>query len=235
MKNSLLLCGYGTGISKAVARRFGKEGHPVILIARNAQRLSEAEEELMAEGIQAHGLSADLSDLKAIERTVEIARDMFGPIGILHWNAFTHLDGDLLSASPADMEKSFHIRVACYVAAVQASLNDLQETKGSVLVTSGVIGLDDPKINAFAAKYAALSISITAQCRTTSFLAHTLAPRGIYVGEVIVNGFVAGTPASVGKTSTVAPADVAEQFWDLHTARTTHSAIVGKAVPISTR
>ncbi|WP_411754614.1 hypothetical protein [Serratia sp. (in: enterobacteria)] len=42
MKNTLLICGHGPGISHAVARRFDKVGHPVALIARNVQRLAKA-------------------------------------------------------------------------------------------------------------------------------------------------------------------------------------------------
>lgn len=62
---------------------------------------------------------------------------------------------------------------------------------------------------------------------------HTLAPRDIHVGEVVVNGFVEGTPGGIGKSDTVAPADIAEQFWELHAARQMHSVMVGGAVPVS--
>ncbi|AHG21546.1 short-chain dehydrogenase [Chania multitudinisentens RB-25] len=233
MKNTILICGYGPGISHAVARRFGKAGHPVALVARNAQRLAEAVTALTAEGIQVQAFPADLSDAKAIQRTVADAREILGPIGILHWNAFLDVEGDLLSMPPSDLSKSFDLRVVGYITAVQESLNDLAASKGSVLATSGVMALDDPQINAFATDYAALAIGVTAQRKATQILAHSLAPRDIHVGEVIVNGFVEGTPGGNGKSNTVAPADIAEQFWELHAARQEHSIIVGGAVPIS--
>lgn len=66
MKNTLLICGYGPGISHAVACHFGKEGHPVALIARNVERLARAVAELATAGIQAHAFPADLSDVNAI-------------------------------------------------------------------------------------------------------------------------------------------------------------------------
>lgn len=233
MKNTILICGYGPGISHAVARRFGKAGHPVALIARNAQRLADAVAELTAEGIQVRAFPADLSDIKAIQRAVTDVREMLGPIGILHWNVFLDIEGDLLSTSPADLSKSFELRVACYIAAVQQSLDDLTVSKGAVLATSGVMAFDDPQISAFAMEYAALAISAAAQRKATHILAHTLAPRGIHVAEVIVNGFVEGTPGGRGKSDTVAPPDIAEQFWKLHAARQVHSVTVGEAVPIS--
>lgn len=88
MKRTILICGYGPGISHSVARRFGKAGHPVALIARNAQRLASAVKELMAEGIQARAFPANLSDIEEVKRIVTVARSTLGPIGILHWNAF---------------------------------------------------------------------------------------------------------------------------------------------------
>ncbi|MNN76693.1 hypothetical protein D3C81_1930950 [compost metagenome] len=50
---------------------------------------------------------------------------------------------------------------------------------------------------------------------------------------MVVNGFVEGTPGGIGKSDTVAPADIAEQFWELHAARQVHSVMVGGAVPVS--
>lgn len=232
MKKTILICGYGPGISHAVARRFGKAGHPVALIARNAQRLSDAVTELIAEGIQVRAFPADLSDVKAIRRTVMDVHEMLGPIGILHWNVFLDIEGDLLSTPPTDLSKSVDLRVVSYITAVQACMDDLVASKGTVLVTSGVMALDDPKIDAFAVDYAAIAISVAAQRKTTHILSHTLAPHDIHVGEVIVNGFVEGTPGGQGKSDTVAPTDVAEQFWELHIARQVHSVIVGGAVPI---
>lgn len=233
MKNALLICGYGPGISHAVACRFGKAGHPVALIARNVERLTGAVAELAAEGIQAYAFPADLSDVDAIRRTITDVHDRVGPIGILHWNAFLDIDGDLLSTPPERLGQSVDLRVVSYIAAIQRCRDDLAASKGTVLVTSGVMALDDPTINAFAVDYAALAISVAAQRKATHLLLHTLAPHEIHVGEVIVNGFVEGTPGGLGKSHTVSPTAVADQFWKLHTARREHSVIVGGAVPIS--
>ncbi|KMJ45252.1 short-chain dehydrogenase [Xenorhabdus khoisanae] len=233
MKRTILICGYGPGISHAVARRFGKAGHPVALVARNAQRLASAVEELVTEGIQARAFPANLSDIEEVKRIVTDARSTLGPIGILHWNAFLEIEGSLLSTLPSDLSKSFEIRVTSYIAAVQECLPDLKAHKGSVLTTSGIMALDDPKIDIFATEYAALAISVAAQHKTTRILTHTLASHDIHVSEVIVNGFVDRTPGGAGKNSTIAPADIAEQFWKLYTARQTHSIIFGSTIPIS--
>ncbi|HDL7101041.1 TPA: SDR family NAD(P)-dependent oxidoreductase [Yersinia enterocolitica] len=225
MKNTILICGYGPGISLAVARRFGRAGYPVALIARNTQRIVTAVKELSEEGIQVSAFPADLGNAEAVEQVVMDVRTALGPIGILHWNAFLDVEGGLLSVALSDLSKSFQTRVTSYIAAVQASLVDLEACKGTVLATSGVMALNEPNIDAFATDYAALAISVAAQHKATNILAHTLAPRGIHVGEVIVNGFVAGTLGGVGKSGTIEPADIAQQFWELHMGRHVHSVI----------
>lgn len=230
--NTIIIFGHGPGVSHAVARRFGKAGHPVALVARNATRLKVAVDALSTEGIQAHAIVADLTEVGAVERVVAEVQTGLGPIGILHWNVFLDIDGDLLSTPPSDLSRSFDIRVTRYIAAVQASVSDLERTRGSVLVTSGVMALDEPHINAFATDYAALAIGVAAQRKATALLAHTLAPRGIHVAEVVVNGFVAGTPGGAGKNAAVEPAVVAQRFWEMHSAREAHSCVVGGAMPV---
>lgn len=233
MKNTILICGYGPGISQAVARRFGEAGYSVAIVARNETRLAEAARELSVAGIHAHPFAADLSDAGAVQRVVSEVRNALGPISVLHWNAFLDVKGSVLSVPREDLSKSFQVRVAGYLAAVQGCLKDLEAHKGTVLATSGIMALNEPHIDAFATDYAALAIGVAAQRKATSILAHTLAPRGIHVGEVIVNGFVEGTPGGEGKTMTVAPVDVAEQLWELHRSRDSHSAIVGGAVQLA--
>ncbi|CDH06748.1 putative short-chain dehydrogenase/reductase SDR [Xenorhabdus bovienii str. oregonense] len=233
MKHTILICGYGPGISHAVASRFGKAGHRVALVARNTQRLSSATEELTAEGIQVRAFSANLNDIKEVKRVITTARSILGPIGILHWNAFFDIEGSLLSTLPSDLSKSFDIRVTSYIAAVQECLSDLEAHKGAVLTTSGIMALDDPAIDIFATEYAALAISVAAQHKTTKLLAYTLALRDIHVSEVIVNGFVEKTLGGIGKNKTIAPADIAEQFWNMYTTRQTHSVIFGSTIPVS--
>lgn len=230
MKHPIIVFGHGPGISDAVARRFGKAGHPVAIVARNAQRLDQAAQALRASGIDAHPFTADLSDAAAVTATVGAVRTALGPVGTLHWNAFLDVDGDLLSVTPAELNQGYAIRVTGYITAIQACLSDLEANRGSVLATCGVMALDDPRIDAFATGYGALAIGVAAQHKANGILAQTLAPRGIHVGEVIVNGFVRGTPGGADKPGALEPNDIAEAFWNLHENRHAHSVIVGGAV-----
>ncbi|PJJ99868.1 hypothetical protein CO611_05245 [Lysobacteraceae bacterium NML03-0222] len=118
-----------------------------------------------------------------------------GDIGLLHWNAFVDVDGDLLDASPAVLAQSLNLRVARYLQAVQTLLPLLARQRGAVLATSGVMALQRPEINAFAKDFGILAVSVAAQHKANALLAQSLAEHGVHLAEVVVNGFVQRTPA----------------------------------------
>ena len=62
MPQVVAIFGAGSGLGTALARRFGKEGFRVALVARRAERLQAMAEELASEGIEAVAFPADLSD-----------------------------------------------------------------------------------------------------------------------------------------------------------------------------
>ncbi|HKE29904.1 MAG TPA: SDR family NAD(P)-dependent oxidoreductase [Bryobacteraceae bacterium] len=70
MQETILICGYGPGISEAVANKFGGEGFQVSVVARNADKLDKAQGTLQARGVQAAAFPADLSGANAAKRLV---------------------------------------------------------------------------------------------------------------------------------------------------------------------
>lgn len=232
MNPVVVICGYGPGIAHAMARRFGMAGYPVALVARSADRLDRAVSELVTESVTARAFPADLGGIDAANNVIERIRSSFGSIGLLHWNAFKPVHGRLLATAPADLQDSFSVRVAGFMAALQASVDDLENNEGAILATSGVIALDTDDINAFGVDYGALGITVAAQHKAMNILKHDLAPRGIFTGEVIVNGFVRNTAGSFEQDATIVPNDVAEAFWNLWEQRRDNAIVLGRTVPL---
>lgn len=226
MNNTIVICGYGPGISRSMARRFGRAGHRVALVARNGERLAAGVAALEAEGLAVRAFVADLGDVRSVRDMIAEVSATYGPIGILHWNAFHAVEGDLLSLADEDLSKSFDVRIRGFLAAVQASLPDLEECGGAVLATGGAMCFDAPEVNAFAADFGALAITVAAQHKAVSLLAHSLAPRGVFVGEVIVTGFVKGTQGSFGREAPIDPDEVAAAFADLLSRRSATSLVL---------
>src|SRR5690606_25813453 len=138
MAKTIVVCGYGTGISAAVADRFGAEGFSVALVARNAERLGRAVEALQAKGVKAAAFPTDLGDPAAVRQLAQRVRAELGPITALHWNAYAGGAGDLLSADVAELRRALDVAVVGLVVLVQEALPDLKQQPGSaILVTNG--------------------------------------------------------------------------------------------------
>jgi NADP-dependent 3-hydroxy acid dehydrogenase YdfG len=226
-KKVVLVCGHGPGISDAVARRFGKEGYAVAIVARNADRLASAASALRDVGVDAKAFPCELGDEKAVKKLVSDVRSQLGPIAVLHWNAYAGAAGDLLTAPAAELKTVLDVCVNGLVAAVQAALPDLEAQKGAALVTGGGLGMDSRDVNKMAVswKSAGLAIGKAAQHKTVGLLNAQLADKGVYVGEVIVTAIVKGTAWDKGN-GTLEADDIAQRFWDIASARTDVSVTI---------
>src|SRR5579871_600684 len=221
MEKTILVCGYGPGISNAVARRFGKEGFRVALAARNAEQVAAGVKALEAEGIRAAGFPTDLGDPNAARALVGKVREALGPITVLEWNAYSGDAGDLLTADLPAIRAVLDIAVTNLVVTVQAALPDLKQQKdAAVLVINGGFGNFTDEINANGAKCNAMGLSMAnaAKHKLVGLLSAKLKPEGIYVGEAMVLGMVKGTAFDSGN-ATLDPNDVAGKLWDLYRAR----------------
>ncbi|MBX3189637.1 MAG: SDR family NAD(P)-dependent oxidoreductase [Labilithrix sp.] len=229
MSKTIIVGGFGPGISNAVAERFGAEGFSVALVARNEGRLAAGVSALASKGVKAAAFPTDLGDVTAVRALVANVREKLGPITVLHWNAYPVTAGDLLTADPAALHSAFDLAVGGLVAAVQASLADLRSGKDTaILVTNGGLGYFDPAVDAMAAQYDLMGIAVgnAAKHKTVGLLAQKLKGDGIYVGEIMVTGAVKGTAFDTG-SATLDPKDIAQKFWDLYRARSETYAKVG--------
>jgi NAD(P)-dependent dehydrogenase (short-subunit alcohol dehydrogenase family) len=221
MSKTILVCGYGPGISNSVVRRFAREGFRVGVVARRTDKLAEARRSLEEGGIVISTFAADLSDPAAAKDVVARARAQLGRITALHWNAFSPgVAGDLMAVEPAAVHEALDVAVTSLLAAVREAHPDLNAERGAVLVTNGGFGHFDPQINAAAVQVSAMGLAVAcaAKHKVVGVLAERLRPQGIYVGEVMVFGVVKGTPFDRGD-ATIDPSRVADRFWELYTKR----------------
>jgi len=227
MAKTIIINGFGTGISAAVAERFGAEGFSLALVARNAERLAAAAKALQAKGFRAEAFPADLGQIEATRSAIEQVRAALGPITALHWNAYAGGAGDLTTAPPAELRTVYDVAVTSLVAAVQAALPDLRAQRGAVLVTNGGLGLVDPKVDAMAVQWGTMGLAIAnaAKHKLVGVLAEKLRGDGVYVGQVVVTGTVKGTAWDNGNANLEAKT-IAAKFWELFQQRTATSAIV---------
>ncbi len=227
MPKTIIVCGYGPGISHAVASKFGCEGFQVALAARNAGKLENARAALQERGIQASIFPADLSDPNAAKDLVRRVSGQLGPINAIHWNAYANTAGDLLTADAAALRTALDVSVTSLLFAVQEALPDLTAAKGAVLVTNGGLGLFDPKVDALAVQSNAMGLAIAnaAKHKLIGLLREKLRRAEITVGEVVVLGLVKGTVWDTG-AATIDAATVAARFWEIYAQRESRTVTV---------
>jgi NADP-dependent 3-hydroxy acid dehydrogenase YdfG len=221
MPKTIVVVGFGPGISTAVAEKFGAEGFSVALVARSEPRLLAGVQALKAKGIAGAAFAADAGDPAAIRASLAKARAALGPIAVIHWNAFGGAEaGDLVTTDPAAVRGVFDVAIVGLLAAVQEALPDLKSTnEGAVLITNGAFGELTPQMDAYAVGLKAMGVALAnaAKHKLVGLLAQRLKDDGVYVGEVMVAGTIKGTATDAGNA--IEGAAVANKFWELYQAR----------------
>jgi len=223
MAKTILVAGYGPGISAGVAEKFGAEGFQVALVGRSADKLAAGVKALESKGVKAAAFTANLGDPASVRAVVEKVRASLGPISVIEWTAYSpgNLAGDLLTATAEEVRSLFDVSVCGLVAVVQAALPDLRSEKGAVLVTNGGAGFIDPAVDAMMVQYGLMGLGIAnaAKHKLVGLLAKKLEADGIYVGEIMISGTIKGTPFDRGQGPTIEGKTVAEKYWELYKAR----------------
>jgi len=222
MSKTIVVVGFGPGISTAVAEKFGAAGFSVALVARNEHRLAAGVQALTAKGIASAGFPADAGDPVAIGAAIAKARAELGPIAVLHWNAYGGADvQDLATADPALVRAVFDVAVTGLLGAIQAALPDLKDAKqGAVLITNGAFGEISPQVDEYATAVKAVGVALAngAKHKLVGLLAQRLKDDGVYVGEVMVASAIKGTPWAAGGDG-IESSTVADKFWELYQGR----------------
>jgi NAD(P)-dependent dehydrogenase (short-subunit alcohol dehydrogenase family) len=231
MPKTIVVVGYGPGVSTAVAEKFGAEGFAVALIARGEAKLAAGVEALKAKGVAAAAFSADASDPASIRGAIAKARAALGPIGAIHWNAYSGRDfGDLLALDPAALPGLFDVALVGLLSAVQEALPDLKAAgDGAVLVTNGAFGELNPMIDTIVLALGEVGVALgnAAKAKLVGLLSARLKGEGVFVGEVTIAGVVRGTGPEAPCIPTLEGADIAEAFWRLYKARDETRARIG--------
>jgi NAD(P)-dependent dehydrogenase (short-subunit alcohol dehydrogenase family) len=220
-KRVMVVCGYGPGISSAVARKFGNEGFELALIARSGDKLERAVAEFAQQGIVAHAFIGDLSDPKATRALLEQIGTTVGPVTVYFYNAIALIGANVLEASVEELQSCFSVGITSFLAGLQPCIKQMRGQDGAaVLITGGGFAMDTDSANDYAVELNVIGLATVkaAQHKLARTLSKQLQPEGIFVGEVMVMDNVAGTPFDDG-TATLTADQIAEAFWQQYTGR----------------
>lgn len=238
MSKVIAVFGAGTGLGVSLARRFGREGFQVALVARRKDRLEALVEELAADGIQAAAFPADLAEPAQAPALVDAIRARFGRIDVVEYgpvnSGLTFTAATALKA--AELERLIPLLLLTPIEVFRAVLPEMTERgDGALLMTTGASAahpvpyLSGPGAVMAAARSYVLSLN------------GELADKGVYAGTLSVAAAIArseGVQTAADSAAAaradapadsqafdgdqfpvVDPDDLADIYWDMYTRR----------------
>lgn len=178
-----LITGGDSGIGRAVAVHFAREGADVAFIYLDAEMEREdaekTEQLIQAEGRKSFSMVGDVGDPKVCEEVVRRTVEKLGHLDILVNNAGEqHRIPEIKDMTPESIERTFKTNIFSMFYMSQAALPHLPEKTGTIINTASLVAyMGEPNMMDYAASKGGV-VSFTRS------LAQQLLPKGIRVNAV---------------------------------------------------
>jgi NADP-dependent 3-hydroxy acid dehydrogenase YdfG len=207
---TIAIIGAGAGLGLAVARRFGREGYSVALLARNRTHLNDLAATLRNEGITAQGFTADVRDTASLRTALGEAAEHLGAIEVMQYSPVPAKEfmRPVLETAAADLVGPVEFSIYGPVTAALQVIPGMRALgRGTILFVNGASAVR-PR-----GTVAGTSIAFAGESAYAQLLHDELTPEGIHVAQLIIPlGIGGGDPAHE-------PDALAETLWRIHTER----------------
>ncbi|MCM8747711.1 glucose 1-dehydrogenase [Thermomicrobiaceae bacterium CFH 74404] len=177
-----LVTGSGSGIGRAIAERFAREGARVIVNDLHRDRAEETVQRIAAAGGEALAIQADVTQSAAVQAMVEQGIAAFGQIDILVNNAGASQGDDILTFDEATWDWNLAVVLKSAYLCSRAVLPRMIERRSGAIVNissvNGIAGLGEEAYSAakagmnvltknMAVKYGRFGIRVNVICPGT--------------------------------------------------------------------
>jgi NAD(P)-dependent dehydrogenase (short-subunit alcohol dehydrogenase family) len=202
---SALIIGAGPGISASLTRLLRAAEIPVVIAARNIDKLAP-----LVDQTGAIALPVDATDAAQVERLFAATEARIGAPEIVIYNASGRVRGPIAELDPAQVEQAIAVSAMGAFYAVQQAARRMEPAgKGAILLTGATAGV---KGFALSAPFAMGKFALRGLAQSA---ARELAPKGIHVAHIVVDGGVRSEHRPDSSDSTLDPDAVAQSYFDL--------------------
>jgi NAD(P)-dependent dehydrogenase (short-subunit alcohol dehydrogenase family) len=211
------------GLGAALARRFAREGHIVVLAGRTPEKLEKVAGAIAAEGGAAGGEAwarvTDATSARDVGAALDFA-SIQGALDLVVYNVGSNRAAPALDTSAELFETLWRQNaLGGFIVGREAAARLLARGRGSILFTGATASLRArPPFTAFASAKAALRA-------VAQGLAREFGPRGLHVAHVVIDGVIDGDYAAEnfpdffaakGAQGRLNPDAIAESYWAIH-------------------
>jgi NAD(P)-dependent dehydrogenase (short-subunit alcohol dehydrogenase family) len=220
-QSSVLVVGVGAsrGLGAAIARRFARGGHPVVIAGRNADKLKVTAAALKDGGAQVAFVVGDAALAGDAKRFVAEAESL-APLAVAVHNAGGNEWAPFLEVTEESFTRHWREHALGGFNLSQAAIPSLLQHGGGSLFFTGASGSLRGKAN-----FAPFASAKAALRNLSQSIAREYGPKNIHVGHVIVDGGIGGDrllsrapqlEAQRGPDGLLHPDAIAEAYWDMH-------------------
>jgi NAD(P)-dependent dehydrogenase (short-subunit alcohol dehydrogenase family) len=174
-----VITGAGSGIGRAAADLFAREGAEVALVDLNAQAAKDATEQITAAGGRALAVGADVADAAQVDLAFRQISGEFGRVDVLYNNAGVNSAGSVVDASDEDWDRCFAVNAkGTFLCSRAAGRLMVAAGSGSIINQGSVAALVG------IANFASYCASKGAVVALTRSMSVDLAPRNVRVNAI---------------------------------------------------
>lgn len=145
-----IITGGGTGIGKATALSFAKQGAKIVVTGRRIEPLQQTVEDIKNIGGEAIYVRQDVSDISSWEQVFAETISTFGTLDILVNNAGIALAGDVETTSIEQWRNTQSINLEGVFVGTQGAIKLMKENGGSIINVSSIEGIiGEPLVAAY--------------------------------------------------------------------------------------
>ena len=184
-KKVALVIGAGSSLGSAIARVFASDNYTTVVARRNGDELGPLKEEIESKGGECLSFSLDARKEEDVINFIEKIENEIGEINVAVYNIGANIRFNILETTSRKYYKVWEMAAfGAFLMGREVARKMLQITKGPIIFTGATASVRGKE------GFAAFSGAKQAKRALAQSMAKELAPKGIHVAHIIVDGAI---------------------------------------------